>query len=52
MAKKDNNELMDRNHAFLIYQDDNGIARVKSDKQDFTSVEEEVACHDVLTAGG
>ena len=28
MAKKDNNELANRNQAFLIYQDDNGIARV------------------------
>ena len=28
MAKKDNNELAKRNQAFLIYQDDNGIARV------------------------
>ena len=28
MAKKDNNELVNRNQAFLIYQDDNGIARV------------------------
>ena len=28
MAKKDNNELMNPNEAFLIYQDDNGIARV------------------------
>ena len=28
MAKKDNNELINSNHAFLIYQDDNGIARV------------------------
>ena len=28
MAKKENNELDNRNQAFLIYQDDNGIARV------------------------
>ena len=28
MAKKDNNELVSRNQSFLIYQDDNGIARV------------------------
>ncbi len=28
MAKKENNELANRNQAFLIYQDDNGIARV------------------------
>lgn len=28
MAKKDNNELANSNQAFLIYQDDNGIARV------------------------
>ena len=28
MAKKDNNELMNSNQVFLIYQDDNGIARV------------------------
>ena len=28
MAKKDNNELMNSNQIFLIYQDDNGIARV------------------------
>jgi len=28
MAKKDNNELVNKNQAFLIYQDDNGIARV------------------------
>ena len=28
MAKKENNELANRNLAFLIYQDDNGIARV------------------------
>ncbi|MBQ8051088.1 MAG: virulence RhuM family protein [Bacteroidaceae bacterium] len=28
MTKKDNNELADRNQSFLIYQDDNGIARV------------------------
>ena len=28
MAKKENNELMNTNQAFLIYQDDNGIARV------------------------
>lgn len=28
MAKKDNNELDNRNQAFLIYQDDNGIGRV------------------------
>jgi len=28
MAKKENNELVNRNQAFLIYQDDNGIARV------------------------
>ncbi len=28
MAKKDNNELANSNHAFLIYQDDNGIAQV------------------------
>ena len=28
MAKKDNTELVNRNQAFLIYQDDNGIARV------------------------
>ena len=25
MAKKENNELENRNQAFLIYQDDNGI---------------------------
>ena len=28
MAKKENNELENKNQAFLIYQDDNGIARV------------------------
>ncbi|MBQ8657074.1 MAG: virulence RhuM family protein [Prevotella sp.] len=28
MAKNENNELVNRDHAFLIYQDDNGIARV------------------------
>ena len=28
MAKKENKELANRNQAFLIYQDDNGIARV------------------------
>ena len=28
MAKKENNEIEKRNRAFLIYQDDNGIARV------------------------
>ena len=28
MAKKENNELTNRNQAFLIYQDDNGIAQV------------------------
>ena len=28
MANKNNNELEKRNQAFLIYQDDNGIARV------------------------
>ena len=28
MIKKENNELANRNQAFLIYQDDNGIARV------------------------
>ena len=28
MAKKENNALANRNQAFLIYQDDNGIARV------------------------
>ena len=28
MAKKENNELEKRNQAFLIYQDENGIARV------------------------
>lgn len=28
MAKKENSELANRNQAFLIYQDDNGIARV------------------------
>lgn len=28
MTKKENNELVNRNQAFLIYQDDNGIARV------------------------
>ena len=28
MAKKENSELVNRNQAFLIYQDDNGIARV------------------------
>ena len=28
MAKKENNELDNRNQAFLIYQEDNGIARV------------------------
>ena len=28
MAKKENNELAKRNQAFLIYQDENGIARV------------------------
>ena len=28
MTKKDNNELAARNQSFLIYQDDNGIARV------------------------
>ena len=28
MAKKDNKELMNSNQVFLIYQDDNGIARV------------------------
>ena len=28
MAKKENNELVNRNQTFLIYQDDNGIARV------------------------
>ena len=28
MTKKENNELANRNQAFLIYQDDNGIARV------------------------
>ena len=28
MAKKNNNELMNSNQVFLIYQDDNGIARV------------------------
>ena len=27
-AKNENNELVNRNQAFLIYQDDNGIARV------------------------
>jgi hypothetical protein len=28
MAKKDNNELVNRNQVFLIYQDENGLARV------------------------
>ena len=28
MAKTENNEWVNRNQAFLIYQDDNGIARV------------------------
>lgn len=28
MANKNNNELKKRNQAFLIYQDENGIARV------------------------
>ena len=28
MANKNNNELEKRNQAFLIYQDENGIARV------------------------
>lgn len=28
MAKKDKNELTNPNQALLIYQDDNGIARV------------------------
>ncbi len=28
MAKEKNNELEKRNQAFLIYQDENGIARV------------------------
>ena len=28
MAKKENDELVNRNQAFLIYQDDNGIAQV------------------------
>ena len=28
MAKKENNELVNRNQTFRIYQDDNGIARV------------------------
>ena len=28
MAKKDKNEIENQNQAFLIYQDDNGIARV------------------------
>ena len=28
MIKKENNELANRNQAFLIYQDDNGVARV------------------------
>ena len=28
MAKKEHNELEKRNQAFLIYQDENGIARV------------------------
>ena len=28
MTKKDNNELAGGNQSFLIYQDDNGIARV------------------------
>ena len=28
MAEKENNELVNRNQTFLIYQDDNGIARV------------------------
>jgi len=28
MAKKENNDLEKRNQAFLIYQDENGIARV------------------------
>ena len=28
MANKDNNELEKRNQTFLIYQDENGIARV------------------------
>ena len=28
MTKNNNNELEKRNQAFLIYQDDNGIARV------------------------
>lgn len=28
MAKKERNEIISRNQAFLIYQDDNGIARV------------------------
>ena len=32
MAKKDNNELANTNQAFLIYQDDNGIARVNHKK--------------------
>ena len=28
MIKKEKNEIVSRNQAFLIYQDDNGIARV------------------------
>lgn len=28
MTKKEKNEIVSRNQAFLIYQDDNGIARV------------------------
>ena len=28
MTKNEKNEIMNRNQAFLIYQDDNGIARV------------------------
>ena len=28
MTKKDKNEIVSRNQAFMIYQDDNGIARV------------------------
>ena len=40
MAKEKNNELEKRNQAFLIYQDENGIARVnvRFEGEDVTQV--------------
>ena len=48
MAKKENNELEKRNQAFLIYQDENGIARwlnVEQMMELFDASQQDVSYH-------